>query len=75
MPELITGEPITYDFHDGEPREAACGLEDCECPDHEWEYDHPRPKGLYVTFRIDEDLPLRFGRRWQLIETDEAVAS
>ena len=75
MPELITGTPVAIDFHNGKPRKAACGLEDCECPDHEWEYDHPRQPGLYVTFRVGGTDHARFGRRWQLIETDEAVAS
>lgn len=35
-----------------------CGLENCECPEHEVS---PWPPGTYVTVRLSEDVPVGLG--------------
>lgn len=52
----MTGRIVTAAFEDGVDRPPFCGLEDCECPDHDVP---PVPAGTYVTIRLDEDYPVR----------------
>lgn len=51
----IAGKIVTASFEDGAERGPDCGLEYCECPEHEGK---PRPAGTYVTVRLDEDHPV-----------------
>ena len=59
MSDQMTGQIVTASFEDGVEREPGCGLEDCECPDHEG---GPRPAGTYITIRLDADAPVGFWR-------------
>lgn len=61
----FTGQIVTLEFVDGKQGTYDCGLEDCECPDH----DTPaRQPGTYVTVRLDEDPRIGFSRVRILIE-------
>ena len=51
MTKKMTGQIVTIAFEDGKSR-LDCGLEDCECPEHEGRI---APAGTYVTVRLDED--------------------
>lgn len=62
QPEIagrMAGKIVTASFEDGKVHKDACGLEDCECPDHEGE---PLPAGTYITVRLDEDYPVGLWR-------------
>lgn len=50
----ITGRIVTASFEDGIAR-VECGLEDCECPDHELP---PRAKGTYILVRVPDTAPV-----------------
>ena len=50
-----TGRVVTAHFADGTPTGPACGADDCDCPEHEWEQEHPTPAGVYGTVRFDRD--------------------
>lgn len=56
---VMTGQIVTASFEDGKDREPYCGLEECECPDHEGP---PRPAGTYITIHLDDDLPIGLWR-------------
>lgn len=59
--EVGSGQIVSLAFEDGKNNNYMCGLEDCECPDHEAD---PAPRGTYVTIRLDdEDADLGF---WQV---------
>ncbi len=58
--EAMTGEIRALTFEDGKPHRYDCGLDGCECPDHE--DDTPRPAGTYITVRLDGAPPLGFWR-------------
>ena len=58
----MTGQIVTASFEDGQGSEL-CGLEDCECPQHEYA---PRPKGTYITVRLDSDPSIGL---WQVTVT------
>lgn len=47
--ETWTGQIVTASFEDGESQ-VDCGLEGCECPEHE---QSPPPAGTYITIRLD----------------------
>lgn len=55
----MTGTIRTASFEDGVERPPFCGLEDCECPDHDGP---PIPAGTYITIRLDEDYPIGLWR-------------
>jgi len=55
----MNGEIVTASFEDGVERAPDCGLEECDCPDHEGA---PRPAGTYITIRLDEDAPVGLWR-------------
>lgn len=57
--QVMTGEIRTAAWEDGIEREPYCGLEDCECPDHDGP---PPPAGTYITIRLDEDWPVGLWR-------------
>lgn len=60
MTTTMTGQIVTASFEDGVERETYCGLDDCECPDHEGP---ARPAGTYLTIRLDdEDAPIGLWR-------------
>lgn len=48
--DVMTGEIRALAFEDGKDHGIICGLEDCECPDHD---DPPRRAGTYITVRLD----------------------
>ena len=60
--QQLTGTVTGAQFSDGKPREIDCGLDLCDCPEHEWDAEHPTPAGTYITVRLDEDAPVGFGR-------------
>ena len=63
----MKGQIVTASFEDGLDHDFLCGLEDCECPEHEGS---PLPAGTYVTVRLDEDAPIGL---WRVrIEREEA---
>ena len=49
--EIWRGRIVTASFENG-TGDLDCGLEECECPEHE---QPPRPAGTYVTVRLDKD--------------------
>jgi hypothetical protein len=51
MSVILAGQIVTVAFEDGVEHEPYCGLEDCECPDHDGP---PRPAGTYITIRLDD---------------------
>lgn len=51
----MSGQIVTAMFEDGVEREPDCGLENCDCPDHEGP---PRPAGTYVLVKLDQDAPV-----------------
>lgn len=53
MSEEMLGEVRAIALEDGIQRDPFCGLEGCECPDHEFIY----PAGVYLTIRLDADSP------------------
>lgn len=54
----MTGQIHTVALEDGIERAPYCGLEDCECPDHEYAL----PAGTYITIRLDEEFPVGLWR-------------
>jgi hypothetical protein len=70
---LIEGRVCEARFSDGAFHGAACGLEECECPEHEWEAEHPIPAGTYLTLRLTEDVGVTLGASWALIGPDVAL--
>lgn len=50
--EAMAGRIVTASFEDGKDHGIICGLEGCECPDHEGPV---VPAGTYITIRLDED--------------------
>ena len=56
---VMTGQIVTASFEDGLDHDFLCGLEGCECPEHEGS---PRPAGTYITIHLDDDLPIGFWR-------------
>lgn len=55
MAEEMFGVVRAIAWEDGAEREPGCGLEDCECPDHEYTW----PEGSYLTVRVDDAFALR----------------
>lgn len=53
------GQIVTASFEDGLDHGFLCGLDECECPEHEGS---PRPAGTYITIRLDEDAPVGLWR-------------
>ena len=51
---VLTGQIVTAHFEDGRDN-YDCGLEECECPDHEG---GPEKPGTYITIRLDADAPV-----------------
>ena len=47
----VAGQIVTASLENGKTR-VECGLEDCECPEHDWPVP---PAGTYITVRLDED--------------------
>ena len=70
---LLEGRVCEARFSDGAYHGAACGLEDCECPEHEWDAEHPLSAGTYITLRLTTDAPVRLGASWALIAPDAAL--
>lgn len=65
----MSGQIVTASFDDGEDHGFLCGLEDCECPEHEGS---PRPAGTYITIRLDDDHPVGL---WRVaVQREEAAA-
>lgn len=58
MSETHRGTLSAVMFEDGK-RIFDCGLEDCECPEHE---NPPLPPGVYVTVRLPEDARVPLSR-------------
>lgn len=54
MSEAMTGKIVTASFESGKGG-YDCGLEGCDCPDHEQE---PIPAGTYITVKLDQDWPV-----------------
>lgn len=59
MSDTMTGEIRGLAFEDGKPHRYDCGLDGCECPDHD---ESPRPAGTYITIRLDDAPPIGFWR-------------
>lgn len=55
--QSMTGQIRGLTFEDGEPSEPSCGLEDCECPDHDVT---APPAGTYLTIRLDGEPAVGF---------------
>lgn len=53
MDEEMNGDVRAIAIEDGIAPALLCGLEGCECPDHEFVY----PAGVYLTIRLDGDNP------------------
>jgi hypothetical protein len=47
---MMQGEVRAIALEDGVERDASCGLENCECPEH----DYVPPAGVYLTIRLDD---------------------
>lgn len=63
------GQIVTIEFVEAD-RNYVCGLEDCECPDHDFE----RKPGTYVTVRMDEDVRIGLWRATVATEAPEPKA-
>ena len=50
MSDEMVGEVRAIAFEDGKDYGPECGIEDCECPDHDYP---PRSAGTYMTIRFD----------------------
>lgn len=59
LSEPMRGQIVGATFEDGKDHGAGCGLEGCECPDHEGP---PRNPGTYLTVRLDGDHRIGFWR-------------
>ena len=57
MSETMRGVVRAIALEDGIERDPYCGLEACECPDH----DFVLPAGVYLTIRLDDDSPAARG--------------
>lgn len=66
--EQLEGRIVTLAFEDGVKREPYCGLEDCECPDHEY---GPSPAGHYITIRLDGEPRIGFSRVTVLVSPEQ----
>lgn len=55
MSKKMTGQIVTAHFEKDGAQAYDCGLDDCECPDHETS---AVPPGTYITIRLDEDYPV-----------------
>lgn len=53
--DALTGRIVAVALEDGIEREPCCGLERCECPDHDGP---PPPAGTYITILLDRDVPV-----------------
>lgn len=62
--EQYEGQLVTVEFVRSDDPPLDCGLEDCECPMHEWPTPQP---GTYVTFCLDDDHAFALGGRWRLV--------
>lgn len=58
MSNQMTGRIVAASFETGGSN-FDCGLERCECPEHEAP---PLPAGTYVTVRLDEDCQVGAGK-------------
>lgn len=56
-PAEMRGRIVHLALEDGKNTPYLCGLEDCECPDHD---EQPREAGTYVTVRLDEPAGVGF---------------
>ena len=62
----LTGVIVGASFEDGVERPTSCGLEDCECPDHD---SPPLPAGTYIKVLLDdEDAPVG---KWRVTVTPD----
>ena len=63
----VAGRVVAAQFSDGLvpvwAHGTPCGLEGCECPEHEWDAENPTPAGTYITIKLDHDSPVTLGQR------------
>ena len=57
--EEMSGKIVTASFEDGIDHGPLCGMDDCECPDHDGRI---IPAGTYITIRLDADVPIGLWR-------------
>lgn len=55
----MLGSIVTASFEDGEDYGPLCGLDACECPEHDYP---PKPMGTYITVKLDENHPIGLWR-------------
>lgn len=58
MSRRLAGQIVTVSFESGDDN-YECGLEGCECPDHDGA---PPTAGMYVTVRLDREARLGLTR-------------